>query len=63
MDKISERTENKNPIDNTLRIEKSTGDVVNNIDVNELFEIAKHVTCNPDTKIEVEFNRKRGDYE
>ena len=60
-DKMSERTENKKSIDNTLRIEKSTGDVGSNIDVNELFEITKHVTSNPINQIEFELE-KGGDY-
>ena len=52
--KISVRTENKKPIDNKLRIEKATGDVDNFIDVDEHFEIAKHVPRNPNNQIEVE---------
>ena len=54
-DKMSVRTENiKKPIDNKLRIEISTGDVDNYIDVGEHFEIAKHVATNPNNQIEVE---------
>ena len=60
VDKMSVRTENKKPIDNTLGVEKSTGDIDKYIDVNEHFEIAKNVTINPNIQIEDEL--EKGEY-